>query len=497
MQRLLLEGLVAASYLLLAGGPRWALWTLLGLALTGWLWSWRGGQVEHRDLSRRERPDVARRELARTERPDVPRTERRDLGRTERRSVSPGVPDPVARTGTLLVAAITAQLIPLPPALVAALSPHAETARLGVQLIPTAGWRPLSIDPSATTAATGAVLLALVTYRLARATFDGHGGVRRFVRHLAWGATLAAVVAVVQRAAAPTMVMGVISAEVISARPFGPFVNRNHFAAWLLLVAPLVAGSLIAHLRHHLADEPRWRHRLRHVLRSAALPLLAALVVIIGVLVSTLSRSAVLGLGAAGATAWLLARRRLDWREGGWLLAVGALGAGLLVAAVAIDLDAWAARLESTFTAGPRPDDRLVIWRDTLPVVADFWAWGTGAGTYGLAMLTYQQARIWVPHLAAWAHFNQAHNHYLHVLAEGGLLLSVPALLVVAAIVRAARQALASDGSEIFWIRAGAAAALIGIAVQSLWEIPLAMPANAVLAAIVTAILLHEPRAAR
>jgi hypothetical protein len=110
-------------------------------------------------------------------------------------------------------------------------------------------------------------------------------------------------------------------------------------------------------------------------------------------------------------------------------------------------------------------------------------------------MLAYQESRPWVTHLAAWAHFNQAHSHYLQILAEGGLLVAVPAAISLAMLVGAGRRALVRDRSEIFWIRAGAAASLAGVAAQSVWEVPLVMPANAVLAAALVALLLHEPRA--
>jgi O-antigen ligase len=97
-----------------------------------------------------------------------------------------------------------------------------------------------------------------------------------------------------------------------------------------------------------------------------------------------------------------------------------------------------------------------------------------------------------VPHLNAWAHFNQAHNHYLQVVAEGGLLLALPLAIGLAALAAAAGRALRADRTELFWVRAGAAASLAGVAAQSLWEVPLTMPANGVLAAVLTSVLLHD-----
>ena len=93
--------------------------------------------------------------------------------------------------------------------------------------------------------------------------------------------------------------------------------------------------------------------------------------------------------------------------------------------------------------------------------------------------------------------FNQAHNHYLQVAAEGGLLVGLPVALALAAFVRAARRSLETDRSGVFWMRAGAASGLCGVAVQSMWETGLTTPANAALAAVLAAIVVHVPDALR
>ena len=79
--------------------------------------------------------------------------------------------------------------------------------------------------------------------------------------------------------------------------------------------------------------------------------------------------------------------------------------------------------------------NRLTIWRETVPIVRDFWLTGTGAGTYQRAMFVYQQSTRAV-------YFNQAHNHYLQVAAEGGLLLAGALAIALAVFVRAARERL-------------------------------------------------------
>jgi hypothetical protein len=63
----------------------------------------------------------------------------------------------------------------------------------------------------------------------------------------------------------------------------------------------------------------------------------------------------------------------------------------------------------------------------------------------------------------------------------------------LAVYVRDAWRALQGDASAMFWIRAGACCGLVAVAVQSLWETGLTMPANAALAALAAAIAIHQP----
>jgi hypothetical protein len=79
------------------------------------------------------------------------------------------------------------------------------------------------------------------------------------------------------------------------------------------------------------------------------------------------------------------------------------------------------------------------------------------------------------------------------MFTDGGLLMAVPIVLAVIAFVRVARGALQRDRSGMFLVRAGALSGLAGAAVQSIWETGWATPANAILAAILAAIVVHEP----
>jgi hypothetical protein len=107
-------------------------------------------------------------------------------------------------------------------------------------------------------------------------------------------------------------------------------------------------------------------------------------------------------------------------------------------------------------------------------------------------MLVYQRTQVFMPHLGGFAHFNQAHSHYLQIAAEGGLLIGVPVAAATALFVNSAKKALDADRGEIFWVRAAAGASLAAIAAQSIWETSLRTPANALLGAALAALLVHR-----
>ncbi len=116
----------------------------------------------------------------------------------------------------------------------------------------------------------------------------------------------------------------------------------------------------------------------------------------------------------------------------------------------------------------------------------DFWLTGIGMGAYDRSMLVYQQTQNGF-------HFNHAHNQYLQLVVEGGLLLSVPAAIALVAGWRQIVTRFHADLTPIVWIRIGAASGVFALVVQSLWDFTLRMPANAVLFALLAAIAMHDP----
>ena len=130
---------------------------------------------------------------------------------------------------------------------------------------------------------------------------------------------------------------------------------------------------------------------------------------------------------------------------------------------------------------------RFDLWRDTMPALRDFWLTGSGWNTYGTLMLVYPRTDMSVfP--------REAHNDYLQLAVEGGLLVGIPVLMLIFTVAREIVRKLRQPQDEMtWWIRMGAAAGISGMAVQELTEFSLQIPGVALLFGTCVAIAIHEP----
>jgi O-antigen ligase len=272
--------------------------------------------------------------------------------------------------------------------------------------------------------------------------------------------------------------------------PFGPFINRNHFAGWMVLAVPLAVGYACAVLE--MSRRPRGRNwgRWARWLASADASrflLVAFCVASMGMsLVLTGSRSGIAALAVALA---VLAVFVAD-RAGGRLSRLVAVGLLLLLLAGAIVWAGTSSTVARFSLAASDITGRVMVWRDTVAIIRDFPWFGTGLGTFGLAMLVYQSG----PRDAI---FFQAHNDYLQLVAEGGMLVTIPAAAALWVFVQTVRRRLTRPEDQVMtsWIRAGAVAGLAGIASQSVLEFSLQIPGITVLFVVAAAIAMHRTAA--
>lgn len=380
----------------------------------------------------------------------------------------------------LLLACTALQLLPLPDAIASALSPNAAAVQNRLQLPGDAAARTLTIDARLTRSSLASLAAALMVFWAARDILS-HGGVRVMARTIAIAGLALALAGIAQRATAPGTLLWLWTPLDPGARPIGPFVSRNDFAAWLVQASALAIGYTIAHARTHgLLQNLSARIALKNVLADGTAMLYGgAAVVMILTMIGALSRGAMLGATVAVGVGYALSRQRSIGRGRGARIGAFVLLA-LLLAGVYLNLDAVTRRLAAGTEAS-----RMTIWRETAPVIADFPLTGTGLGTYARVMLIYQRT---TPQIL----FNHAHSEYLQLAAEGGLLLTVPAAVALGAWLVLARRRLRDDHREVLWIRIAAAAGMAGIAVQCVWDTTLRMPANGMLFALLAAVVTYH-----
>lgn len=397
-----------------------------------------------------------------------------------------------------LVVAVLLQLVPLPARLLDIVSPGTSRflleydvayalARTGAVPLrgSTAGapFHPLSIDPPLTLAG----LAFLASFGL---LFLGLASVltRRRARAIANGVLvlglLLACIGLAQRAAGNELIYGFWRPYTVG-DPFGPFVNKNHFAGWMLMALPLCLGAFGERLAFTTRPiDPRWRHRMAWCASRDACALvlsaLALFVMMVSVLL-TMSRSALVSMAVALPLLTLFASRDLKGTR--YVLAVVCFGALFAGPVAWVGVDAIGDRFDASF----RLDlvERITAWQDAAGVVRDFALTGTGLNTYRTAAILYQSPELVL-------RYSAAHSDYLQLAAEGGLLLGVPVAALFAIFVHVARARFRQTDSG-FWLRAGAVTALVAIGLQELVEFSLQIPANGLLFLVVAAIAIHPP----
>jgi O-antigen ligase len=239
--------------------------------------------------------------------------------------------------------------------------------------------------------------------------------------------------------------------------PFGPYVNRNHFAGFAELILPLALIPLVlGRVR---------RERWPVVGLFAVLP--------IGALFLSTSRGGIISFGAEiGVLALVIILRRTMGRQ---------LLAGVAVLMVALLLVTWLGvgqilqRLSSVqlleVTAGKRASMRGDTWR----IFLDHPFSGTGLGTLQTVFPPYET-------LYDGKIVNHAHNDYLEALAETGILGGLCCAWFIAVLfAESLKRVRQFNNSFAGALQLAGLLACSGFLVHSLVDFNLHIPANAML----------------
>jgi len=266
----------------------------------------------------------------------------------------------------------------------------------------------------------------------------------------------------------------------------GPFVNHNHFAGYLELLAPLPVALLISGVEPHI-----------RALCGFAAAMMAMAIVL------TASRGGIVSLVggvvflAIVGTLWKKRVNKLDEREArshfGFrrkvksVLAVSAILvfalSAVMIGSLWIDSDAPLQRLVSPNERHESFElSRGWIWKTTGNMIRSNWLLGVGLGAYGTAYPKYSDNSE--PLIV-----DRAHNDYLQVLSDTGLIggmIGLWFLLTFAySVMRIMKCASLFEGA----VAVGCASACVSLLIHSLFDFNLQIPATALLFLVLNAVL--------
>lgn len=391
------------------------------------------------------------------------------------------------------------QSVPLPPAALRLVSPEASELRdryepralpAGVESPPEPpppGWRPISLNPWASRQAAlrfmGCLSVALVVAYLAARSSNA----KAIASAIVASGSLQALYGLIEYFTGRQRILG-YAKEYYADVATGTFINRNHFAGFMEMAIPFAVALGVMKLVRGAGDR---RSGSRDAIAAAdgRDMFLASLFMVCALLMTTALACSRSRTGIASATlSFLGAGAVLLWRGRGKAFAV----AGVVIAIVTFLLVSQGAGVPIVRrfleTSGDLQSGmgRWSIWTQSASLIEAFPFLGVGLGSFEHVIPLYRTAGMGT----GLAH---AHNELLELAAETGL---AGCLIVLAGSIAIARAVIREGSARGDHGHLGAAA-FVGAAalgLHSLADFNLAIPANALLFAILIGILLASRR---
>ena len=361
------------------------------------------------------------------------------------------------------------QLTPLPASLWAAL-PGRElyVQALLVAQAPAAAFRPLSLVPDATWVSVLAGIPLTAAFLLAHTCT--HRQLSVLARALVVFALAQAVLGLLQKGPFPGLSFDAVYG---AGKAIGSFANPNHFANYITMTVPLALLMLRQGSASARARGPTQGSRLPvGVLWGVALFILLA-----AVLASNSRAGAITCLVVTVLAVLLLPMRRSHAPARHWRLA--GVAALLLLVAAAVGMDALMSRFDND-PNGYLAGDRWMMVTSTWRAAQTFWPVGSGLGSFAAVYPGFQPAGLQ-------GFVNHAHNDYVQLLMECGLLAVVLAGVAVALVARQAarlvRRARAEGLDAPALLQASCGLGLLAVLLHSWVDFNLRIPSNALSAA--------------
>jgi len=320
----------------------------------------------------------------------------------------------------------------------------------------------LSMDASATSYFAIRLLFLLYFFTATLAILSTEKRIERIAVSVITFGSIMAFVGILQRLASPEAIYGMRPSP--QAIPFGPFVNQHHFAAFMEMTIGLTLAFL-------LSGSTKSDNKALYLI---ALILMLIAVTMTGSRGGMISIFAVISIALAASFFSRTEPRPDRERSTGpaIIVVVGAIivivggavvylgGADLLVRGIGLQGD------QSDPTSG-----RMHFWGIAWKIFLDHPVIGAGFDAFGVAFTRYD---TW----NGYFRIEQAHNDYLQMLADGGVIAFACIAAFIYLLVKLSLKQITSSDQKRRTIAIGAFAGCCGILVHSIFDFPLRTPSN-------------------
>lgn len=336
----------------------------------------------------------------------------------------------------------------------------------------------LSFDPYSTRLALVQIIALAVYFAAALSFIDSPVRLRLLVRTIVIFGFALAIFGLIQAYTSPTKVYWI--RELSQAAPFGPFINRHHFAGYMEMTLGLCLGLLFS---GGVEREKRPLYIFAAAMMGVALVMTNSRGGIISLVAEIFFLVLLTGFGRRYADAGREAGDR-STRARTALVRVGlalALVVALFAGVVLLGGEAALSRFVGTVNADDPTTGRAHFWSTSLKIIEEHPVLGVGLGAFHLAYTRYDTRN-------GLFRLEQAHNDYLQVLTDAGIVGLLLGLFFVGALFRMGLHRRESTDVFRLGVATGALAGCFAVLVHSFFDFTLHTTSNALLFLVLAAL---------
>ena len=339
--------------------------------------------------------------------------------------------------------------------------PFGWYGKAGVDNIP----RTISLDPFSTEVNAIHFLALGLFFSVTLSVLDSAKRVRRLVTIITIFGFIFAFFAILQGVLSPTKIYGIYERQF--AQPYGSFVNRHNFAAYMEMTVALPLGLLLT----------------GSIKRDQRLLYLTAIVLMAVALFLSGSRG---GFVALVAELILLVMLTAPIRGAKSIVVRVALAGAILIAVIVgtifVGGESSLTRIAETASSKDVTTNRTHIWAVTVDVIKDNLPFGAGLGAFGVAYTP-------TDNLSGLERAEQAHNDYLQTLSDAGVVGGLIGIAFLFFLIRTVVRNVRRQNDFRRAVAIGATAGIFAVLVHSIFDFVLHTTAIAVLFLVLLALL--------